>query len=84
MAFNGKLWVLGGYIGASTNAMNDVWFSSDGVNWKRQAEHAPWGPRVPLVIAFRHKIWIYSGKHTGGTDNWGGDLWQMTASTTAR
>jgi hypothetical protein len=29
----------------------------------------------------RRKLWIYSGKHTGGTDNWGGDLWHMTAST---
>jgi Kelch motif protein len=78
--FDGKLWVFGGWVGHPTNALNDVWFSSDGVTWDRQAEHAPWGPRSPLAIVFRDRIWIYSGKHTGASDNWGGDLWQMTAS----
>jgi len=78
--FDGKLWVFGGWIGQPTNALNDVWYSSDGVSWNRQAEHAPWAPRSPLAIVFQDKIWIYSGKHTGASDNWGGDLWQMVAS----
>jgi Galactose oxidase, central domain len=84
LVFGGKLWVLGGFIGTSTNALNDVWYSSDGVTWVRQAEHAPWAPRLPVAIVFRDKIWIYSGKHTGGTDNWGGDLWQMTTAAPPR
>lgn len=78
VVFDGKLWVLGGFIGTSTNAVNDVWFSSDGVTWTRQAEHAPWAPRLPVALVFQDKIWIYSGKHTGAADNWGGDLWQMS------
>jgi hypothetical protein len=77
----GRLWFLGGFIGTSTNALNDVWSSGDGVTWTRQAEHAPWAPRLPVTLVFRDKIWIYSGKHTGATDNWGGDLWQMTAAS---
>jgi hypothetical protein len=81
VVFDGKLWVFGGFIGTSTNARNDVWYSNDGVTWIRQAEHAPWAPRLPVAIVFQDKIWIYSGKHTGGTDNWGGDLWQMTTAT---
>ncbi len=80
VVFDGKLWVLGGYIDRSTNAQNDIWFSSDGASWTRQADHAPWAPRLPVTIVFQDKIWIYSGKHTGGTDNWGGDLWQMTVA----
>lgn len=80
IVFDEKLWVFGGWAGKSTNALNDVWYSSDGVTWNRQAEHAPWAPRGPIAIAFQDKIWIYSGKHTGGNDNWGGDLWQMTAA----
>jgi N-acetylneuraminic acid mutarotase len=81
LVFNGKLWVFGGWAGKSTNARNDVWYSSDGVTWNRQAEHAPWAPRDPVAIVFQDKIWIYSGKHTGRDDSWGGDLWQMTAAT---
>jgi hypothetical protein len=79
--FDGRLWVFGGWFGRSTNAVNDVWYSRDGVTWNRQAVHAPWAPRSPIAIVFQDKIWIYSGKHTGAIDNWGGDLWQMTAST---
>ena len=33
------------------------------------------------LLDFQDKIWIYSGKHTGASDNWGGDVWQMTAAT---
>ena len=80
---DGKLWVFGGFIGTSTNALNDVWYSDDGITWTQQALHAPWGPRLPVAIVFQDKIWIYSGKHTGGTDNWGGDLWQMTTAAEA-
>jgi hypothetical protein len=65
--------------GQPTNALDDIWYSSDGVTWNRQAEYAPWAPRSPLVTVFRDQLWIYSGKHTGGPDNWGGDLWPMSA-----
>jgi N-acetylneuraminic acid mutarotase len=76
-AFGGKLWVFGGFVGASTNCLNDVWSSVDGASWTRQTEHAPWGPRSPRSVVFRDRLWIFSGKHTGGDDNWGGDIWVM-------
>lgn len=54
-AFGGKLWVVGGAIEAESNppekhykqytTYNDVWCSSDGVNWTRVLEHAPWEQR---------------------------------------
>jgi hypothetical protein len=78
--FDGKLWVFGGWAGETTNALNDVWISSDGVTWEQQAEHAPWAPRAPITVVFDERIWIYSGKHTGAEDNWGGDLWQLRAT----
>jgi hypothetical protein len=80
LVFDERLWVFGGTIGPSTNAQNDVWYSSDGTTWERQAERAPWAPRSPISTVFADKIWIYSGKHTAAADNWGGDLWQMTAA----
>jgi hypothetical protein len=73
----GAIWVYGGFIGESTNCLNDVWFSKDGATWTQQTEHAPWAPRLPRSIVFRDKLWIFSGKHTGGKDNWGGDIWTM-------
>jgi hypothetical protein len=77
VVFGGTLWVFGGWLDRSTNAVNDVWYSRDGLSWQRQADHAPWAPRAPVTVVFHNKIWIYSGKHTGFDDNWGGDLWQM-------
>ena len=77
-AFGDKLWVYAGYKGRSTNAMNDIWYSTDGKTWVRQAEHAPWAPRLPRTIVYKDKLWIFSGKHTGGKDSWGGDIWTMS------
>ena len=54
---------------------------ADGATWEQQAEHAPWAERAPISVVFDDRIWIYSGKHTGADDNWGGDLWQMAAVT---
>ena len=77
--FAGRLWVYGGWRDTSTHGLNDIWTSADGVRWTRQTEHAPWGPRSPKTVVFKDRLWIYSGKHTGAPDNWGGDLWTMTA-----
>lgn len=79
VVFDGKLWLFGGWAGKPTNALNDVWYSADGVAWQRQAEHAPWTPRFPVATVFQDKIWIFSGKHNGSDNSWGGDVWQMNA-----
>jgi hypothetical protein len=50
--------------------------------WQQQAVHAAWQPRSPVSIVFDDKVWIFSGKHTGADDRWGGDLWQMTPGLT--
>jgi hypothetical protein len=85
LTYDGRIWVFGGWKDRSTNALNDVWYSCDGTNWSRQTDHAPWAPRSPIAVVFDNKIWIYSGKHTGADDNWGGDVWQMiTAAAIAR
>ncbi|TMB95832.1 MAG: hypothetical protein E6J42_10080 [Chloroflexi bacterium] len=83
-AFDGKLWVLGGYRSDPRDALNDVWYSRDGATWTLQTEHAPWGPRDPLTVVYKDKLWIFSGKHTGGKDSWGGDLWAMAAAAVNR
>jgi hypothetical protein len=84
--FAGKLWIYGGEPAPRAPRQrdvpipshNDIWYSADGVTWQRQAEHGPWSPRSGMTsVVFQDRLWMYSGKHTGACDNWGGDLWTM-------
>jgi hypothetical protein len=84
--FDGRLWVYGGEPAPRAvrrrdvpiPALNDVWYSQDGVTWLRQVEHGPWSPRTTMTsVVFKDRLWLFSGKHTGATDNWGGDIWTM-------
>ena len=34
----------------------------------------------PGTYPCKDKLWIFSGKHTGGTDGWGGDIWTMNTT----
>jgi hypothetical protein len=76
--YDGKFWVMGGFVGDSKNGVNDVWFSEDGVDWTQQTEHAPWTPRDAIAIVYQDKLWLFGGKFTGSKDSWNGDLWTMT------
>lgn len=82
LVFDDQLWVFGG---RDTNpdhhlaAQNDVWFSDNGIQWMRQAEHAPWTVRSGgNSVVFKNQLWLYSGKHTGGNPVWKGDVWALT------
>lgn len=66
-AFAGKMWIVGGYDGK--NYLNDVWNSSDGVNWKQVAKTAPWSPRTTTVAVFKDKLWILGGGVIDGERN---------------
>jgi hypothetical protein len=70
--YGDKLWLMGGATSATSDppekhypkytTHNDVWCSSDGVEWTRVLEHAPWAERmwfVPKVYA--GKLWIIGG-----------------------
>ena len=81
LVYDQKMWVFGGNDTSSNHnlaAQNDVWFSENGKDWQMQVKHAPWTVRSGATsIVFKDKLWIYSGKHTGGKYNWGGDIWTM-------
>jgi hypothetical protein len=64
--FNGQMWVIGGQgtrDSSGTNVRNDVWRSSDGLNWSpvtpagsifsRRAGHA--------VVVFNNRLWVIGG-----------------------
>ena len=89
--FAGKIWMLGGFDGKGY--FNDVWASTDGVNWRRVAENAPWSRRSdPSVIVFQNKLWLFGGGIIDGerfqdvwstTDglNWKQETKQMASRT---
>jgi hypothetical protein len=60
---NGRMWIMGG-ITASVGGtpLNDVWSSSDGVNWTQATAHAPWSPRgLHQALSFDNKLWVFGG-----------------------
>jgi len=86
--YAGKLWLCGGssttrcspleehYTNIAT--YNDVWCSSDGANWTRVIEHAPWLPRMwVLACEYAGKLWIIGGFSNRETKNFA-DCWTTT------
>lgn len=65
--FQDRIWILGGGTYDTPQIpkrkyFNDVWSSSDGVNWQRHLEHAPWAPRLYHdVIVFDDNLWVLEG-----------------------
>ena len=75
VVFDNKIWVMGGgnYV-PKHHALNDVWFSEDGVSWTQATETASWGPRLWFSsVVYRDKMWVLGG-WTQSTDNYG-DVW---------
>ncbi|MGO8119279.1 hypothetical protein AB9F43_32435 [Rhizobium leguminosarum] len=61
---NGKLWILGGleWVDGKQTLKNDVWSSSDGINWTKVTEHAAWQPRAyHTAVAYHGKLWVLGG-----------------------
>ena len=65
--FKDRMWILGGgtYDTPETprrKFFNDVWSSSDGINWDRHLEKAPWEPRQYHEVAvFDGRMWVLEG-----------------------
>lgn len=78
LVYADKLWLLGGGnyrtpTGFITN--NDVWSSSDGVNWIQVSEHAPWSRRIwHEAIVYDDAMWILGGG-TGTEELVLNDVW---------
>lgn len=75
VVLNDKIYVIAGgnYVPVHF-AMNDVWSSSDGVNWTCETKSAPWEPRLWFSAAvYRGRIWVLGG-WSKEKDNFG-DVW---------
>ena len=70
VVYNGKIWIIGGVryklFGVEgvdeVLGFNDVWSSSDGVNWTQVTDSAPWPPRHGhSSVVYDGKIWVIGG-----------------------
>jgi hypothetical protein len=72
VVFDNKIWVIGGYDG-SWPYKNDVWYSSDGINWTLATDTAFWSGRYGHTsVVFDNKIWVIGGYGDSGFKN---DVW---------
>jgi hypothetical protein len=66
VVFKGKMWILGGtenyYFGDKSSVKNDVWYSSDGKDWKLATDDAGWSPRAyHQAVVLNDKIYVFGG-----------------------
>jgi hypothetical protein len=75
VVFDKKLWLMGGGRWQPNNApINDVWCSTDGVNWTQATDAAAWKPRMWFsTVVYRDHLWLLGGwsKANGNF----GDVW---------
>jgi len=80
--FQNKIWTLGGVNYDTRQVFNDVWYSSDGLNWQ-QAPSAPWSPRWDDAITVHDgKLFLTAGMNLNKqtfNDVWSfdGTNWQL-------
>jgi hypothetical protein len=85
VVFNGALYLAGGgiigdYSVASPQSVlieyNDVWKSTDGINWERIMIHAPWEPRLyHSLVAYNGAMYIIAGGNNHLLKN---DVWKSS------
>jgi len=61
LVFKDRMWLLGG--AGSGQFFNDLWSSTDGVDWTLETEEAPWSRRqlFSMVAVHEGKMWIMGG-----------------------
>jgi hypothetical protein len=64
--FRDKMWLFGGvdnfYTVSEDTIHNDVWSSTDGVEWNLEIKHAPWPKRAyHKVLVMHDKLWLIGG-----------------------
>uniref|UniRef100_A0A7C2NXS2 Galactose oxidase n=1 Tax=Schlesneria paludicola TaxID=360056 RepID=A0A7C2NXS2_9PLAN len=66
VVFNGRMWLLGGWVNSFQDPPRDVWSSADGVTWDRATEAAAWKHSdFPMAVAFQDRMWVMGGWHGG-------------------
>jgi N-acetylneuraminic acid mutarotase len=79
VVFKNRIWVLGGESEASENfRLNDVWSSSDGMNWRQETASASWTPRFGhSSVVFDGGIWVLGGSIDVNAPISVNDVWRL-------
>jgi hypothetical protein len=86
--FNDRMWLIGGKISRSTDPVNDIWSSIDGINWIKEISAAEFAPRHNhQTIVWNNKLWLLGGENNGTsfTDLWSsadGRHWTLETDVT--
>ena len=79
VAFDEKMWVLGGYTSSVTN---DVWYSTNGGVWTKEAQAAPFtGKQQMGCIVYPEeggKIWLIGGAYYSGGTVYTNEVWSSS------
>lgn len=83
--YDNKMWVMGGqkivgWSNVKDTAYNDVWSSTDGINWTQVTQHAGWSPRAQVQgeVVFDNKMWVLGGGTYNGVRKFYNDVWNTT------
>jgi len=78
VVYDNKMWIIGGAgIKSWDDNLNDVWYSTDGINWTQATSSAQWNKRsFHSSVVFNNQMWLI-----GGWGGWGrnyNDVWYST------
>jgi hypothetical protein len=80
--FDNKMWVMGGMGGFDSthhipsDLRDDIWYSSNGVNWTQATADAEWSARAGHTsVVFDNKMWVMGGLDSSNCKN---DVWYST------
>jgi len=84
VVYDNKMWVMGGLYNSASRIglLNDIWYSTNGVNWFQATGNAWWTVRAAYAsVIFDNKMWVL-----GGCTNWSdsciNDVWQSSNGDT--
>ena len=80
LVYDNKMWVIGGFERDSSRRLgrlNDVWYSTDGVNWTQATDDADWTVRYAHTsLVYDNKMWVLGGNNIN--DDLLNDAWYST------
>lgn len=86
LKFDNKLWIIGGIdpsseLSQNVVLLNDVWSSTDGINWTKITDQGPWENRgQPFATSQNGKMYLIGGHtHTAWTLHQ--DIWETSNGT---
>jgi len=85
VVFDGKMWIMGGWEGGELPSAykNDVWYSSNGINWTQTTSSAGWSARtLHASVVFGGKMWVLGGRDGVNEGDRKNDVWFSTDGTT--